>query len=175
MSVYRITELPVSSNIGHIIVSEAIAKQARITLQRFSGPDGRHEGLIYWLGRRIGNDSLVLSSVVPDCEHSPQRVMTSEKIIGKTMKLARKLGLAIIAQVHSHPGADTRHSEGDDKLVLMPFNGMFSLVIGNYGMGGITPNNGLGLHQFQNSQWFQISRECDDALIITPTIFEVTS
>ncbi len=91
------------------------------------------------------------------------------------MKTARKLGLAIVSQVHSHPGDDTRHSEGDDKLVLMPFHGMFSLVIGNYGMGGLTQNSGLGLHQFQNGQWVQISKNCEDAMIITPTIFGVTS
>ena len=29
----------------------------------------------------------------------------------------------------SHPGRDTRHSEGDDTLIIMPYEGMFSLVV----------------------------------------------
>ena len=175
MSVYRTTELPISENVGRLIVPEAIAAQTKAVLQHFSGPDGRHEGLVFWLGRRIGNDSLVISLAVPNCEHGPARVMTSEKVIGKIMKESRKLGLAIAAQVHSHPGNDTRHSEGDDKLVLMPFDGMFSLVISNYGMGGMTQEAGAGLHQFQNGQWVQISRESTDALIVAPTNIGVVS
>jgi len=51
-------------------------------------------------------------------------------------RAARRLGLAVMAQVHSHPGADTRHSDGDDELIVLPREGMFSLVIGRYGASG---------------------------------------
>jgi len=34
--------------------------------------------------------------------------------------------MGILCQVHSHPGSDTRHSDGDDELVLLPFEGMLS-------------------------------------------------
>ena len=173
MSVYRFTELPIKDNIGCLIVPESVALKTRLALQSFKGIDGRHEGLIYWLGRRINNDSVIVSSVIPYCEHSRQSVMVPEDTIGNIMKKIRSLGLGIIAQVHSHPGNDTRHSDGDDKLILMPFEGMFSVVIGNYGDGGITIQSGAGVHQFQNKRWVQIRQDCVNAMKITPTIINL--
>ncbi len=58
-------------------------------------------------------------------------------------RAARRLGLAVMAQVHSHPGADTRHSDGDDELIVLPREGMFSLVIGRYGEGFISVPAGI--------------------------------
>ena len=156
MSVYRLTELPIKINVGRLIVSKSVASQTRMALQSFRGHDGLHEGLVYWLGRRMSNDSIVVSSIIPKCNHAPQSVMVSESVVGNIMKHVRMMGLGIVAQVHSHSGDDTRHSEGDDKLILMPFEGMFSVVVGNYGSGGITMQAGVGLHQFQNSKWVQI-------------------
>jgi len=173
MSVYRFTELPVRDNIGRLIVPEFVALQTRNALQSFKGIDGLHEGLVYWLGRRANNDSIIVSSVIPICEHSKQSVMVSEGTIGNIMKKARSIGLGIVAQVHSHPGDDTRHSDGDDKLILMPFEGMFSIVVGNYGVGGITMQSGAGIHQFQNNCWVQIRHDCVNAMIITPSIFSL--
>lgn len=173
MSVYRITKLPTKKNIGRLIVPESVALQTRVALQSFRGHDGPHEGLVYWLGRRINNDSVVVSSVVPKCEHTCQSVMVSETVVGNIMKKTRIIGLGIIAQVHSHPGKDTRHSEGDDRLVLMPFEGMFSVVVGNYGVDGITSQLGAGLHQFQNRRWVQIRKGCIDAMIIAPTTLDL--
>jgi hypothetical protein len=62
--------------------------------------------------------------------------------------------------VHSHPGQDTRHSEGDDKLILMPYEGMFSLVVADYGHGSLLPNEGAGLHQYQSGRWLQVTNHC---------------
>jgi proteasome lid subunit RPN8/RPN11 len=75
--------------------------------------------------------------------------------------------LSIVAQVHSHPGSDTRHSDGDDDLVLMPFPGMFSLVVASYGAGSLLPGQGAGLHQFQDGRWVLIRRS-PRALIVVP-------
>jgi hypothetical protein len=79
------------------------------------------------------------------------------------------MGLVFVAQVHSHPGTDTRHSDGDDELVLMPHEGLFSLVIGGYGTGHIHPRKGAGLHQYQDDRWVQILPGPADPLLIVPT------
>ena len=76
--------------------------------------------------------------------------------------------LALLAQVHSHPGVDTRHSDADDNLVLMAREAMFSVVVAHYGDGGITPAEGAGIHQFQDGRWVQVS-DTDTSLIIVPT------
>jgi proteasome lid subunit RPN8/RPN11 len=91
--------------------------------------------------------------------------MTNEAAAGAAARTARALRLGVVAQVHSHPGLDTRHSDGDDDLVLMPFNGMFSLVVARYGEGSLLPEQGAGLHQFQDGRWVQI-RQPDPALMV---------
>jgi proteasome lid subunit RPN8/RPN11 len=92
--------------------------------------------------------------------------------MGAAADTARSFGLGIVAQVHSHPGSDTRHSDGDDRLVFMPFEGMFSLVVGQYGDGDIDPRGGAGLHQFQDGRWVRISRGLVRAFVIAPSRVE---
>ncbi len=83
-------------------------------------------------------------------------MFVGERAVARTSRSARAAGLGLVAQVHSHPGHDTRHSDGDDQLVLMPFEGMFSLVVADYGQGGLLPEHGAGLHQFQQGRWVYI-------------------
>jgi hypothetical protein len=54
--------------------------------------------------------------------------------------------------------------------VLMPFDGMFSLVVASYGAGGMTLDRGVGLHQFQDGRWVRIPVNCRQALTIVPTM-----
>jgi proteasome lid subunit RPN8/RPN11 len=98
--------------------------------------------------------------------------LTDEFAAGSAARAARAARLGLVAQVHSHPGADTRHSDGDDDIVLMPFEGMFSLVVAEYGGGGMVPADGAGLHQFQDSRWILV-RQTEPALIVVAT--EVTA
>ena len=170
MSVFRITELPQRPNRGRLIDPEQEADQTKVALLGFRGPDGRHEGLVYWLGRRVGADTLILAGYLPQCDHGPQHVLANDSDIGEAVRTARSVGLCVVAQVHSHPGCDTRHSDGDDRLILMPFNGMFSLVVGDYGRGGMTLDQGIGLHQFQDGRWVQVPAECREALCVVPTV-----
>lgn len=169
MSVHRIKPLPVVPVRGRLIVAASVAEHTRHLLQQFRGRDGAHEGLVYWAGRRADGDAFVLSALVPNCDHGPQHVMAPPGEIGRLSRAARSMGLVFVAQVHSHPGTDTRHSDGDDKLVLMPHEGLFSLVVADYGAGNILPGKGAGLHQYQDGRWVQIRQGAEDALIIVPT------
>jgi len=170
MAVLRMTPLPERENRGNLIVPEQVAIHTKLALLGFRGSDGRHEGLTYWLGRRIGPDSLVVAGYIPQCDHGEQYVMATESAIGAAIRAARAVGLCLVAQVHSHPGQDTRHSDGDDRLVLMPFDGMFSLVVACYGAGGMTLDKGAGLHQFQDGRWVRIPAKYRQALTIVPTM-----
>jgi proteasome lid subunit RPN8/RPN11 len=170
MTVQRFTPLPTGPNRGRLIVSASAAQSTKTALQQFRGPDGHHEGLVYWLGRRCEHDALVLSALVPVSDHGPHHVFIAEREVGSMSRRARSLGLAVVAQVHSHPGNDTRHSDGDDKLILMPFEGMFSLVVARYGDGGLLPGEGAGLHQYQDKRWVLIPAGSRDALIIAPPV-----
>jgi hypothetical protein len=168
MTVHRLTPLPTGTSIGHLIVAQTVIAPTLQALRQSQGPDGRpHEGLVCWLGRTVGPHTLVLATTTPEVISGPQRVHVTEASAGQIARLARRHQLGVVAQVHSHPGRDTRHSDGDDQLVLMPYDGMFSLVIGRYGHGDIHPSRGAGLHQHQNGRWIQITNP--DALVIVPT------
>jgi proteasome lid subunit RPN8/RPN11 len=168
MSVHRTNPLPTGVNRGRLIVPLEIAGVTQRALQSFSGTDGAHEGLVYWAGRRCGDDTLVLSAIAPPSDHGPQHVFVAAEHVGPMARRARAAGLAIVAQVHSHPGDDTRHSDGDDTLILMPSEGMFSLVVARYGRGGIHPTEGAGLHQYQDRRWVHIPAAHADALLLVP-------
>lgn len=171
MSVYRRTPLPIAPAMGRLIVAEQCLNPTLSILKSSHGRGGAfHEGLAFWLGRTVGTSTLVLSVGAPELESTPGSVRANEDQVGHIARSARSHMLGVVAQVHSHPGFDTRHSDGDDKLVFMPFHGMFSLVVADYGNGGLRLEDGVGLHQFQGDHWVQIKDP--NSMIIVPSFME---
>jgi proteasome lid subunit RPN8/RPN11 len=165
MSVHRRSPLPQAAARGRLIVADQVLAPTSAALQRSHGPDGPHEGLVLWLGRTVGASTLVLAMTEPDTDHGPQHVFCDERAVGDAARTAHAAGLGVVAQVHSHPGADTRHSDGDDSLILMPFENMFSLVAGLYGRGSLL-QPAASLHQYQDGRWVQVAS--GDAMMVTP-------
>jgi proteasome lid subunit RPN8/RPN11 len=174
MSVHRLTPFPTGANRGRLIISASVLSATKASLQQFRGQDGRHEGLVYWMGRRCEHDALVISAFVPNCNHGPQHVFIAEGDVGRMSRHARSLGLVIVAQVHSHPGDDTHHSDGDDKLILMPHEGLFSLVVARYGDASLLPSEGASLHQYQDRRWVMIATSAADAFVAVPHVVHIT-
>lgn len=165
--VHRRAPLPVAPARGHLIVPEDVAVTTLTALRGFLGPDGRHEGIVFWAGRQDGNDQLVASAIVPRAVHGRGFVHVDANEVGEAAHQARTRRLVILGQVHSHPGTDTLHSDADDDLVLMAREATFSLVVANYGDGGITPAGGAGVHQLQDTRWVRIS-DADTSFIVVP-------
>lgn len=155
LPVYRERPLPLGVLQGSFKVVEPAITETHVALQKFALAgirDGGHEGMVFWAGRAIGNLTLFLQVVVPNAEHSRQRVHASKEAVAAAARVARQHGLGILSQVHSHPGSDTRHSDGDDELVLLPFEGMLSIVVPNYGIGFRSIHQ-CSVHQFQEGSW----------------------
>ena len=167
--VSRLTPLPEGPARGRLLVAAAVASRTSEELARFSGTDGRHEGLVLWLGRRVEGDVMITALAAPPVEHTWGSVRIGHRAVGLTSKAARRAGVSVLVQVRSHPGNDTRHSDGDDQLVLLPYEGMFSLVLGRYGDEVIEPHRDLGLHQFQDGGWVLV-RPVDGSLLVVPTV-----
>lgn len=176
MSVHRRTPLRTAAARGRLLVAEQVVAPTLAALQASSGSTGRHEGLVLWLGRQCATTSMVMSMITPRAWTGPDYVFLDEAAVAGAARAARATDLGVIAQVHSHPGTDTRHSDGDDQLVLMPFENMFSVVVARYGHGGLLPGGGAGLHQYQDGIWRQILGDdamrvvgCTAAPILTST------
>lgn len=152
--IHRETDLPRAPGRGHLLIAEAVLGTTITALGSSNGPDGPHEGLVLWAGRQAGDLTIVTTTVIPETRHSWGGVFMDEAQVGAAARIARGHRVGIVAQVHSHPGSDTRHSDGDDQLILMPFEGMFSLVVAKYGTVGF---DGVGVHQYQDGRWHQLT------------------
>lgn len=130
-----------------LIVDHVVAETIRIFKER-----SKEEELVFWAGVQLGDKLLICSVVAPKTERTGQSVFISERDFGIASKATRANNVSILAQVHSHPGRFTWHSDGDDNLILFPYDGMLSLVAPNYGHG-ISSINDFSIHQFQNGKW----------------------
>lgn len=154
-TVFRTRPLPHGDLRGMFFLAERVLTDTRAALLRFAEAgidDGGHEGICYWAGREEPGKTTFEAVLVPDARHRPGGVFVSAAAYGALSRQARRSGLGILAQIHSHPGADTRHSDGDDKLVIMPFDGMLSLVAPHYGRGLHTFDD-FSVHQYQSRAW----------------------
>jgi proteasome lid subunit RPN8/RPN11 len=120
--------------------------------------DGGHEGMVFWAGRTVGSTTILFQMIAPETEHDALRVHASPKAVGMAARAARGANAGILCQVHSHPGTDCRHSDGDDDLVLMPFEGMISVVVPRFGTR-FESLNACGIHQFQQGRWIQCEKD----------------
>jgi proteasome lid subunit RPN8/RPN11 len=170
MTVHRLNPLSTGPASGKLLIAEGVLAPTQAALESSSGNHRRHEGLVLWLGRTIDTTTIAMACAAPPKHSGPGRVHLKESNVGAVARCARSRGLGVVAQVHSHPGCDTRHSDGDDELILMPFEGMFSLVVADFGRGSLQPEQGAGLHQYQNSRWVKVD---NSALIVIPPLLSV--
>lgn len=166
--IHRRRPLPAGPARGRLLVAEAVIDATGDALRDFAGDDGAHEGIVLWLGRTADEDTLILSASLPPAEHTWGSVRIGHAAVAIAARAARRQGLVVAAQVHSHPGADTRHSDGDDEMILLPYEGMFSLVVGRYGHGPVLAAEGAGLHQYQSGRWVLITDP--EAMIAVPVL-----
>jgi hypothetical protein len=136
-----------------LFVHEAVLLQTEQLLPTYRDPDSSHEGIIFWGGLEYHDRVFVLSAVAPMADHGPGHVRCDERAVLDTSRTFRRSGLGVVAQVHSHPGDYAVHSLGDDKMILMPFEGMLSIVVPWYGRFGMRPLTMCGIHEFQHGKW----------------------
>ena len=153
--VYRTRPLPTGQLRGKFLLTGQILEGTRRALEFFDQAgrkDGGHEGIALWAGYQAGSATVFTTVIVPRAEHSFGSVFVSAEALGEASRQARSQGVSILAQVHSHPGFDTRHSDGDDELILLPFEGMLSLVAPNFGRN-LRALEKMSVHQLQEGVW----------------------
>jgi len=161
MTVHRTRPLPRGVLRGCYSIVDSLIEDTQRALRGFDEAgwcEGGHEGICYWAGREEPGLTTMEAVLVPKANHRRFGVFVSESAFADVARRTRAMGLGILAQVHSHPGRDTRHSDGDDDLVVMPFENMLSLVAPNYGrnLKGITD---FSIHQFQDHRWVLCDRD----------------
>lgn len=166
--VHRRRPLPRANARGRLIVGETVIDDTVIALRSFRGADGAHEGIVFWGGKAVGGDTVISLAVVPQAAHGWGRVHVDERAVAAAARAMRPYGAGLLAQLHSHPGGGTHHSDGDDDLVLMPFEGMFSLIVGRYAADRFDLS-AVGVHQFQDGRWVLVT-DAEDAVVVVPRL-----
>ena len=84
----------------------------------------------------------------------------------------RRYGLVRLAQVHTHPGDDTRHSRTDDENAYSRKAGAVSIVLPRHAAGDPRPTDGT-VHVHDGHVWRQLSRrEAEGFIRIVPATID---
>jgi hypothetical protein len=150
--------LPVCEMRGEFFITAAAVTAAERLLPSYRGLDGDHEGIIFLLGRESEGVTIITTALAPEADHGWGHVICDDSQVAAAGRAARAHGLGILAQLHTHGRDWTEHSTGDDNLIVMPFEGMLSLIAPWYGRVGLRPLDGLGVHQHQDGRWVSIDR-----------------
>lgn len=159
--VYRTKPLPRGTLAGRFVVTRQVLEITASALQAYTLAgirDGGHEGLVLWGGTKSDDFAAITTVLRLPVQHSHGRVHVDERAFGTAIRQARGAGLVLIAQVHSHPGSDARHSDGDDELIALPTEGLLSVVVPNFG-AKLEGLDDLTVHQFQDGRWVLCSNE----------------
>ena len=155
MMVHRTRPLPQSKLRGSFEITPRLVADTRRALRAFyraGRHEGGHEGICYWVGHETDNLTSLKAVLVPKAHHERFGVFVSASAFADVARRARAMGFGVLAQVHSHPDSDARHSDGDDDLVVMPFEGMLSLVAPHYGQT-LRSLADFAVHQYQDHRW----------------------
>jgi hypothetical protein len=170
-------KLPRAALRGRFFILESVVESLERLLPTYRGPDGSHEGIAFLFGRVLrANETMFLSAVAPNADHRRGYVRCSEQQVAEATAAVRELGLGLglLAQVHTHPGEFSMHSVGDDTMILMPFEGMLSIVVPYYAHFGLRPLDSLGVHQFQDARWVLADRNSiRKNLLVVPNSLDV--
>jgi hypothetical protein len=91
MVVYRRTPLPVGPSVGRLLVADQVLAPTLAALRASSGYHRNHEGLVFWLGRAVDADTLVVAAATPPTEHREDGVFVGEAAVAATARAARSV------------------------------------------------------------------------------------
>jgi hypothetical protein len=122
-----------------LLLPETVRDATLPLLRSFGTRRVPHEGVVYWLGVETSGPVAVLQALAPRATTGPGFIRTTSGANAEVIGVACELGLAIVAQVHSHPRGWAEHSAGDDERALKPYPGSLSVVVPHYARGAADP------------------------------------
>ncbi len=127
-------------NLPPIVVSKKILEETKKGLLSFAKGEELFEGLVYWVGVENDQGFQVTRVIVPRAMATPVSFRVNAEENARIMAELVKKNEQIIAQVSSRPPGDSlQHSLIEEEMGFLPFEGMISLLVANYGQEGLLP------------------------------------
>jgi hypothetical protein len=127
------------------------------SMQTFFEPYRRQrlEACCIWYGPRIAELPFAVTTlVIPRQKNSAGNFHLTPEAIGAMADATRPLGLVARVQIHSHPGVRVDHSWYDDENAIS--RRVLSLVVPRYGNIPRRWPQGVGVHEFQDTEWVRL-------------------
>lgn len=126
-----------------------------ITLKIFQSA-APYECCCFWYGVRDVADieAEVRAVIVPRQRQARRNYLVPVDSVRDVQQRVAPLSVVNLAQVHSHPGADTEHSIYDDEMANS--RRALSIVIPHYGHWQSDWPIGIGVHEFQRGYWHRL-------------------
>lgn len=102
-------------------------------LEEFRWPRTDVERVAYIDGFEFEEMGIATTLTFPEARLYPRHYSVSGNAMSEAGKHFRAYGMQRLAQVHTHPGRDARHSEFDDGNAYSQMNGAISIVIPYHG------------------------------------------
>ena len=113
------------------------------------------ESVAYWYGQASLDETkdAVLTVAVPDARRYATQYEVPERATTKMGKMMIKKSLVCLAQIHTHPGRYTMHSDYDDSHAISIRDGFLSLVVPDYGCRQDLNLSGVSVHEAWGRHW----------------------
>jgi hypothetical protein len=106
-------------------------------------------------GIQVGDADVVHALVIPAQVGHRTHYRIPPESIGDASAVTRTHGWVTLGQVHSHPGEDVEHSWYDDRHAIS--TRAVSFVLPNYGRDADDWLACLGVHDYQDGWWHQLT------------------
>jgi hypothetical protein len=137
-------------------------------LDEFRWPRSAVERVAYIDGIDCGDLRIATTLTLPNVDMHPTYFTVSGDSMSEAGQHFRRLDMQRIAQVHTHPGRDVRHSSFDDENAYSQMNGAVSIVL-PYHARPRPPLSECGVHLRGNCGWRRLSgREIENIIRILP-------
>ena len=158
----------------HVYIHESVLSESRRVFRKTRSLYRRHESIVYWAGREDRDALVVTTCIAPNAKTTAGSFRTSASSNAHAISRTNELGLAILAQVHTHPGPCTEHSNGDSAGALMPYDGFYSLVIPGYGTRPLWPLTTAGVYVYLRGRFVRLgATEIQNVFRLLPALVDL--
>jgi hypothetical protein len=137
-------------------------------LEEFRWPRRAVERVAYIDGFQCGETDIAVTLTFPNAAMHPTCFTVSGDAMSEAGKHFRQFGMQRLAQVHTHPGRDVRHSPFDDENAYCQMDRSLSIVIPRHAR--YEPNlESCGIHVRDAAGWRRLTtKEIVRAIVLVP-------